>query len=92
MSLGSFLYLVKGNLIGADVSIGSVSTLSDEGEATVVTPASSKTKSLRTTIPAGLVRQFGIDEQDRLSWKMEIINGKLAIVVRPLKAEKPAKK
>ncbi|MHB8483789.1 MAG: AbrB/MazE/SpoVT family DNA-binding domain-containing protein [Nitrospiria bacterium] len=49
--------------------------MSDEGEITVVSAASSKTKSLRTTIPAGFVRQFGFDEGDKLSWKMEIING-----------------
>ena len=90
MHLGSPLHLVRGSLIGADLYLGSERTLSDEGDITIVTAASSKTKSLRSTIPAGLVRQFGFDEGDKLSWKMEIVNGELAIVVRPMKADKAA--
>jgi bifunctional DNA-binding transcriptional regulator/antitoxin component of YhaV-PrlF toxin-antitoxin module len=55
------------------------------GEVTVLTKATSKSKSLRTTIPAGITRQFNLSEGDRISWEIRAEDGELIIVVRPLK-------
>jgi hypothetical protein len=55
------------------------------GEKTILTKASSKSESLRTTVPSGIVKQFYLSEKDQLEWEIQVINGKLAIVVKPLK-------
>lgn len=52
-------------------------------ETTSVVIAQSKSKSLRTTIPAGIARQFNIDETTQLSWEIEARDNELRIVVRP---------
>jgi len=54
-----------------------------EGEMTTLTPATANSKSLRTTVPAGIVRQFRLKEGDKLSWEIEAREDKLIIVVRP---------
>lgn len=54
-----------------------------EGETTTLTPATANSKSLRTTVPAGIVRQFRLKEGDKLSWEIEAKEDKLIIVVRP---------
>ena len=56
-----------------------------EGETTVLTAATTTSKSLRTTIPAGIVRQFALSDGDKLQWKIEAKNNELVIVARPLK-------
>jgi len=58
------------------------------GEITVLTRATSKSKSLRTTIPIGIVKQFELSEGDMLNWKIEAKGSKLIIVVEPLKSVK----
>jgi bifunctional DNA-binding transcriptional regulator/antitoxin component of YhaV-PrlF toxin-antitoxin module len=55
------------------------------GEITVLTKATLKSKSLRTTIPVGIVRQFNLSEGDKLNWEIKAEEGELIIVVRPLK-------
>ena len=55
------------------------------GEITVLTKATSKSKSLRTTIPMGIVKQFNLSEGDKLNWEIRAEDGELIIVVRPLK-------
>jgi len=60
----------------------------DVGEITVLTRATSKSKSLRTTIPMGIVKQFNLSEGDKLNWEIRAENGELIIVVRPLKGGK----
>lgn len=54
-----------------------------EGEVTVLSVATSKSKSLRATIPIGIVRQFRLKEGDQLEWRLEVQNGEMVIVVRP---------
>ncbi len=55
-----------------------------DGETTTLTKASTKTQSLRTTVPAGIVKQFNLKEGDKLEWKITAENkGKLVVVVRP---------
>lgn len=58
--------------------------MSKEGETTTLTPATSRSKSLRTTIPAGIVRQFKLTEGSKLDWKIEARENELVIVVKPL--------
>ncbi|ALV62986.1 hypothetical protein ADU37_CDS12870 [Thermococcus sp. 2319x1] len=58
------------------------------GEITMLTKATSKSKSLRTTIPMGIVKQFNLSEGDKLNWEIRAEGGELIIVVRPLKEKK----
>jgi bifunctional DNA-binding transcriptional regulator/antitoxin component of YhaV-PrlF toxin-antitoxin module len=53
-------------------------------ETTKVVIAQSNSKSLRTTIPAGIARQFGIGAGSELGWEIEARDNKLLIVVRPI--------
>ncbi len=55
------------------------------GEKTSITRATTKSKSLRTTIPIGIVKQFDISEGDKLEWEIRAEGGKLIIVVKPVK-------
>lgn len=58
------------------------------GEITVLTKATSKSRSLRTTIPMGIVKQFNLSEGDRLSWEIRAEGGELIILIKPLKGKK----
>jgi hypothetical protein len=53
-------------------------------ETTKVVVAQAKSKSLRTTIPAGIARQFGITAESELGWEIEARDNALVIVVRPV--------
>jgi bifunctional DNA-binding transcriptional regulator/antitoxin component of YhaV-PrlF toxin-antitoxin module len=55
------------------------------GEVTVLTKATSKSRSLRTTVPMGIVKQFNLSEGDKLNWEIRAERGGLIIVVKPLK-------
>ena len=46
--------------------------------------AQPKSRSLRTTIPAGIARQFGIDEGSQLGWDIQARDNELVIVVVPM--------
>lgn len=58
------------------------------GEITTLTKATSKSKSLRTTVPIGIVKQFNLSEGDKLIWEVRAEGGELVIVVKPLKGRK----
>jgi bifunctional DNA-binding transcriptional regulator/antitoxin component of YhaV-PrlF toxin-antitoxin module len=55
------------------------------GEITMLTKATSKSKSLRTTVPMGIVRQFNLSEGDSINWEIRAEGDNLIIVVKPLK-------
>jgi len=55
------------------------------GEETILTKATTKSKSLRTTVPMGIVKQFNLSEGDKLNWEIKAENGNLIIVVKPIK-------
>lgn len=58
-----------------------------EGETSTLTKAHTKTQSLRTTVPAGVVKQLNLKEGDMLEWKITAESkGKLIVVVRPIKS------
>lgn len=61
--------------------------MSNDGETTTLTPATSKSRSLRTTIPAGIVRQFKLTEGSKLDWRIEARENELVIIVKPQKKE-----
>jgi|BEDMetMinimDraft_2_1075160.scaffolds.fasta_scaffold01933_3 SpoVT / AbrB like domain. len=54
-------------------------------EETVLTKATAKSCSLRTTVPIGIVKQFNLSEGDELSWEIRAEGGELIIAVRPKK-------
>ena len=49
------------------------------GEKTKLTKASSKSESLRTTVPSGIVHQLDLKEGDKLEWKIKADKNKLII-------------
>jgi len=59
--------------------------VNEVGETTILTKATSKSRSLRTTIPMGIVKQ------DRLNWEIRVQDRELIIIVRPLKEKKGGK-
>ena len=58
------------------------------GETTRLTKANSRSESLRTTVPAGIVKQFKMKEKDALEWAMDIKGLKLIILVNHIKQER----
>lgn len=50
-----------------------------------------ESKSLRATIPEGMVAFLEIQSGDKLEWKMEIINGERVAIVRKMKSANPKK-
>ncbi len=55
-----------------------------DAETTILTKATSKSESLRTTVPAGIARQFQLKEGDKLKWVIESRKNKLVIIVTPI--------
>lgn len=55
------------------------------GTISTLTYATSKKDSLRTTVPKAVVNQFGLKSGDRLVWRFYVIDGKLCVVVEPIK-------
>lgn len=51
------------------------------GETTKLTKATSKSDSLRTTVPKGIVRQFGLHESDEIVWSIKAEHSELIICV-----------
>lgn len=58
-----------------------------EGMPTSLTPAKTKSVSLRTTVPMSIVKQFGLTAKDKLIWKLKVENGELVILIKPSKGE-----
>ncbi len=40
--------------------------------------------SLRTTVPASIVKQFNLKDGDKLDWTLKVEDGELIIVIKPL--------
>jgi len=59
--------------------------MSEKGEITVLTHASTKSNSLRTTFPISIARQFELKEGDQLRWILKAENNDLIIIVEPIK-------
>ena len=52
---------------------------------TILNPATSKSKSLRTTVPMFIINQFNLKQGDKLKWSFKAEEGKLVIIVEPVK-------
>ena len=63
-------------------------TYESEGESTVLSGATTNSKSLRATVPIGIVRQFGLRQGDQLEWKLEARNNEIVIVAKPKPKER----
>jgi len=55
------------------------------GFKTTLSKASTKTNSLRTTVPSGVISQFNLEVGDKLDWKLEAGKGELKIIIKPEK-------
>ena len=44
-----------------------------------------RSDSLRTTIPASIVRQFGLHAGDKIEWELRVEGSSLKIIVTPTK-------
>lgn len=55
------------------------------GEETTLTRAATNSTSLRTTVPASIVRQFNLSDGDKLDWSLRAEGGDMVIIVKPLK-------
>ncbi len=61
------------------------------GERTKLNKQTSKSESLRTTIPFSIIQQFGLTEYDELEWSLKAVGeGKLIIEVTPIKTGRTA--
>ncbi len=56
-----------------------------EGEITVIASATTTSRSLRSTIPKGIVRQLGLSEGNKLRWTLRPEENRLIIVVEPVR-------
>jgi hypothetical protein len=56
-----------------------------EGEITVLSIASPNSKSLRSTVPMSIVKQFGLSSGDKLNWQIKAQGDEIIIIVKPIK-------
>jgi len=56
-----------------------------QGEVTILANATSKSQSLRTTVPIGIIRQLGLKEGDKLLWELKPNKDQLMVMVSPLR-------
>jgi len=52
---------------------------------TILNKATSRSKSLRTTVPISIVKQFNLAEGDILQWSLKAQNDYIVIIVEPRK-------
>ncbi len=57
------------------------------GQETVLSPSTSRKgeTSLRSIVPASIVKQFSLKDHDKLDWSLEAKDGEIIIVVKPVK-------
>ncbi len=57
------------------------------GEQTTLTLATTGKESLRTTVPMSIIKNFKLKAGDKLDWNFDIKDGKMIILVQPVKIE-----
>ena len=62
-----------------------MSDVKDIGVVTTLTPATTRSTSMRATVPMSIIRQFNLKARDKLSWRLKVEDGELVIIVRPIK-------
>jgi hypothetical protein len=55
------------------------------GEITYLNKATNKGESLRTTVPMSIVKQFNLNDEDKLDWTLKVESGELVIQIKPMK-------
>lgn len=55
------------------------------GQVTTLTRANKNSESLRTTVPASIIKQFDLKDGDKLSWKFEVDRKEIIIKITPIK-------
>lgn len=55
------------------------------GEITTLQVATTGKESLRTTVPISIVRQFNLNNGDKLDWSLRAEDGELIIQVKPIR-------
>jgi len=68
--------------------MGRISAVTKQGEVTILAPATSRSQSLRTTVPIGIIRQLGLSEGDGLIWELRPDGDRLVVLVSPLRNSK----
>lgn len=51
---------------------------------TTLHAASSKTSSLRTTVPMWIINQFGLKAGDDVKWKLHVKDGEMIVIMAPV--------
>ncbi|HML03872.1 MAG TPA: AbrB family transcriptional regulator [Candidatus Bathyarchaeia archaeon] len=57
------------------------------GEQTTLTVATTGKESLRTTVPISIIKNFKLKAGDKLDWNFDVKDGKMIIVVHPVRIE-----
>ena len=58
------------------------------GEKTVLSKATSKSSSLRTTVPAGVVKQLKLKVGDKLDWVLKADRNRLIVEIKQVSSGK----
>jgi len=56
------------------------------GELTTLSRAGPNTNSLRTTVPASIIKQFDLEDGDKIRWEFSIHNDQIVVIIRPEKS------
>lgn len=73
-------------MLTADINTVTTVNISDMSLESTASIAKVGTKSLRATVPEGIVAFLGIKEGDKLQWKMDIQNNERIAVVQKKKS------
>ena len=57
------------------------------GEISTLTKATTGKESLRTTVPMSIIKNFDLKASDKIDWSFNVKDGKMVIIVTPLKAK-----
>jgi len=58
-----------------------------DAQTTTLIRANTTSRSLRTTVPAFIIRQFDLEEKDNLRWNLEAEKNKIIITAQPKRGE-----
>jgi len=55
-----------------------------QAQVTTLSKANDRSDSLRTTVPAIIVKLFNLKEKGRIEWLFDVEKGKITVSIRPL--------
>jgi hypothetical protein len=59
-----------------------------KGQVTTLSRANKNSESLRTTVPASIIKQFDLEEGDQLLWRLEVGKNEIFINIKTIKKTK----